>query len=119
MQLIQIDIVGAQPFQRAVDGVEDVLARHPLVPGLRPGLADALCRDDEALALPLQPRPDDVLGQAAAAVAARWIDVGGIEKVDASVGGDVKDGVALGDVALRAEGHRPEAKPGDAQPCRS
>lgn len=51
--------------QRALDRVQDVLARHTLVPRLWPHGADKLRGNDEALALSLQPAANDSLRAAA------------------------------------------------------
>jgi hypothetical protein len=111
VQLIQVDVVGAEPPQRRLDRVQDVLARHALVPRLRPHRADAFRRQHELVPLAAQPAADDLLRAAGRVVAAtERIDVGGIEEVDATRRCRVQDGVALGLVALQAEGHRAQAQ---------
>ena len=41
VQLVEINVVGAEAAQRSVDRIEDVLARHALIPGLRAHIAGA------------------------------------------------------------------------------
>ena len=49
--------------------------------------------------------------------AAQRIDVGRVEEIDAALRGRIEDGVASRLVALKPEGHRAEAEPGNAQAC--
>jgi len=116
VELVEVDVVGAQPAQRGLDRVEDVPARHALVPGLRPHPADALGGDDEVVAAALQPAAQDLLGAAGGAdVPAEGIDVGRVQEVDAGLGGGVEDGPAVRLVALQAEGHGAQAELRDLQ----
>ena len=88
----------------------------PAVERRRPGRREALGRDDEAVALALQPAADDLLGAARGVeVAAQRIGVGGVEEVDAALGGVVQDRDRCRLVALQAERHRAEAEPRDLQ----
>jgi Transposase len=50
VELIEVDVIGAEPSKRGVDRVEDVLARHALIPGLGPHCSDTLGRQDELVA---------------------------------------------------------------------
>src|ERR1017187_9630020 len=43
------------------------------------------------------------------------VGVGGVEEVDPALGGPVQDGDRRSLIALQAEGHRPQAQPGDLQ----
>ena len=45
VQLVEVDVVGLQARERAVDRIEQVLARGALVPGARADLADRLGGD--------------------------------------------------------------------------
>jgi len=115
VQLIKIDIVRLKPFQRCIDRVEDVLARHALVPRFGAHLAHAFRGEHEARALALQPAAENLLGASGRrAVSAERINVGGIEKIDAAFRGGIKDGDAFELVALKPEIHRSEAEPGNA-----
>ena len=68
------------------------------------------------MALARQPAAEDLLGAAdRLAVAAERIDIGRVEKVDAALGGGIQDGAALRLVALKPEGHRAEAEPGNGK----
>ena len=116
MQLIKIDIVRLQPLQRRVDRIENVLARHALVPRFGTHLAHAFRGEHEARALALQPAAENLLGASGRrAVSAERINVGGIEKIDAAFRGGIKDGDAFELVALKPEIHRSKAEPGNAQ----
>jgi hypothetical protein len=64
VHLVQVDVVGAEPPQRRVDGVEDVLAGQAAVPWPVAGDAVALGGDHVALALAAQPAADDLLRSA-------------------------------------------------------
>ena len=62
------------------------------------------------MALILQPSPDDLLGPTdGGEVSAQRVDVRGVEEIDSALGGGVQDGVALGLVALKTEGHGAKA----------
>ncbi len=111
MQLIQVDVVGAEAAQRRVDRVQQVLARRALVPVRRPDLVDRLGRDDEVVAPALQPAADDFLGATGDVhAAAERIDVGGIDEGDAGVGRLVEDAARRVLFGLQAEGHRAETQ---------
>ena len=116
VQLIEIDIVRLEALQRRVDGIQDVLARHALVPTLRSHAAHAFGGKDVFVAPALQPAAHDLFGAPDRRdVAAQRIDVGRVEEIDAAVGGRVEDGVALGLVALQTEGHGAEAEAGNCE----
>ena len=121
MELVEIDVIGAQPAQRGVDRVEDVLARQPLIPGPRAHRTEALGGEDEVVSPPREPAAEDLLGAAdrAAAVgaaAALGIGIRGVEERDAARGGPLEDRAPGRLVALQAERHRAQAQAGDTQP---
>ena len=108
VRLVEVDVVGAEPAQRAVDALADVLARQAAVVHARAGRPVDLGEDLEALAaLALQRLAQHLLG------AGRGVDVGGVEGGDAGVErgvhardrgvlldlGPVGDPVAVGDLA--------------------
>src|SRR5208282_6841824 len=79
----------------------------------RPGRDEALGRDDEAVPLAVQPAPQDLLGHPAGRkLPAQRVGIGGVEEVDAALGGPVEDRPRRGLVALESEGNRAQALPG-------
>jgi hypothetical protein len=52
------------------------------------------------------------------AVAAQWIDIGGVDGIDAAGRGGIQDRAALRDIALQPEGHGAQAELADAQAVR-
>ena len=87
MQLVEIDIIGAEAAQRRLDGRQQMLARGALVPGRWTDLADGLGREDELLAAPLQPAPDDILrATGKLGAAAQRIDIGRVDEIDPGLG---------------------------------
>ena len=78
MDLVEIDVMRAEPLQRGVDRLHDVLARQALGVGARPHLPMHLGRDDDVVALGvfLERPAEDLLARALR------IDVGGVEEVD-------------------------------------
>ena len=105
MRLVQVDVVGLQPAQRAVDRLHDVLAGQAAVVAAGAGRPVDLGEDLQPLAaLALQRPAEDRLGPGAG------VDVGGVEGGDAEVeggadaggGGVLLDLGAVGDpVAVR------------------
>ena len=79
--LVDVDVVGPQPAQRAVDRLEDVLAGQAAVVGaLRAGGPVDLGEDLQAL----PPLPGERLAEDALGLAVR-VDVGGVERRDPGV----------------------------------
>ena len=78
--LIEVDVVGAEALQRAVDGVKDVLLGEVLAHLPGGGADDADLRGDDDLVAP--PRQDDAEQRLAAAEA---VAVGGVEEGDAEL----------------------------------
>ncbi len=87
MQLIEVNMVRSQALQGGVDGLDDMLARHALIPGLGTHLADTFCGKDERLPLPVQPRADDLFrAPHRRQSAAQGIDIRRIDEIDPSSG---------------------------------
>ena len=62
VRLIEIDVIGLQPAETIIDGLDDMPPGQSLVVRPRPNFHAALGRQHEAIALPLQPAADDFLG---------------------------------------------------------
>ena len=115
MDLVEVDIVGAEPLQARLDRVHDVAARRAAVVGALADGAEGLGGEHEvgARAAGIGQRPaGDLLRQAFG------IDVGGVDEVDAgveragddAVGGRLVEVADMGpDAAATAEGHGAEA----------
>ena len=117
VHLVQVDVVGLHPPQRALAGPADVQRRQLVLVGPVAHRPVQLGRQDHLVAAPAalgEPAADDLLGDALALLPA--VDVGGVEEVDALLEGPVHDrvGVLLG--GLRTEVHRAQAQPADQQP---
>ena len=124
VQLVEIDMIGLQPLQAAIDRVHDVAARGAaLVGALAHGAMD-LGGDHDIRPLDAE-IPERLAEQSLGG--AEGVDVGGIEEVDA--GGDragdnlidallveAGDEAPLGVLAGVAEGHGAEAEFGDEHP---
>jgi hypothetical protein len=92
VELVEVDVVGAEAPQRTLDRVEDVLAREPLVPGALAHGAEALGRHDEVVAPSREPAADDLLGAAdRRKISADRIDVRRVEEGDAARGGAIQN----------------------------
>ncbi len=116
VDLVEVDVVGAEAAQRALDGVEDVLAGGAAVPGPGAHGAGALGGDHEVVAPAPEPPPQDLLGAAHGVEgAAQRIDVGRVEEGDPAGGRAVEDGDRGGLVALEPERHRAETEAGDLE----
>lgn len=116
VDLVEIDIVGAEPVQRLVDRVEDIRAHEPRRPAAAEPVvrraADHLGRQHHAVAVVarLHPRADDALGASLRFGFRRdRIELGRVDEVDAVLEREVELDVAVGLGVLLAEGHRPEA----------
>ncbi len=114
VDLVEVDVVGAEPAQRRVAGAQDVQARVALIVGTEAGPPVDLGAEDHLVAAAGQGLPDDALR------IARVVDVGGIDEVDARVqrGVDDPDRVGLGRASAeihRAEAQRRHAHAGPAQ----
>jgi hypothetical protein len=81
MLVVEVDVVDAEPVERCVDRLPDVLRRavDRTAPVLEPAVAE-LRRDDVVVAPPRDRLADQLLVRALA------IDVGGVEEVDPELG---------------------------------
>jgi len=117
VDLVEVDVVGAQALQAVVDGVADALARQTVVDAVAPGQA-GLGGDDDlvaARAVAFDGAAQDFLAQAAG------IGLGGVEQVEAMF--ERRAVVGLGVVLGQGPGHPvpgavaggAECQPRDAQ----
>jgi hypothetical protein len=75
VRLQQVHVVGAEPLERALERLGDVLAREPAVVGVRPGGPVHLGEDlDRVAAHAAQRKAEEPLGLALV------VDVGGVER---------------------------------------
>ena len=95
VQLIQVDVVGAQPTQTAFDRANEVVARRADVVRSRAGSEGALGRDEHPIAPALDRLAEDLFGQAGG------VDVRRVEHRQARVEADVDQPGRVGDVASR------------------
>src|ERR1700689_5073861 len=111
VQLVKVYVVGAQPPQRSVNGVEDVTAVVYGMERLRPGRTETLRRDHPVVPLAAHPTPDDFLrAPGALKSAAERVHVGGIKKSDPATGSAVQNRKRRSFITLVAKGHRTQAK---------
>src|SRR5262245_40781413 len=116
MDLVEIDVVSTETAERGVDGVEDMFARRPVIPGSPARGARALRGHDEVATPSLEPAPEDRLGAPHGLERpAQRIDVGGVEERDATGSRAVEDGERRGLIALKPEGHGAETEAGDVK----
>ncbi len=120
VELVQVDVVGPEPFQAGVHGPADVDRRKLVVVGPRGSVTGHVAvhlGGEHDLVAPLaalgEPGADDLLGPAL--VAGSPVDVGRVEEVDSRVQRRVHEGVAVGLVGQRTEVHRPEYESADLQ----
>src|ERR1700730_2931074 len=108
----EIDVIGAEPLQRRVDRLHDVLARQAFLVWPLSHRIEDLGREHHLVA------PGEFLDRAAGDLLAHplRIDVRRIEKIDAGFEGGLEKGLALGFFQhplapfLRAVGHAAKAK---------
>src|SRR5258708_5728589 len=113
MALVEVDVVGAQPPEAALDGFEDVLAREPPVVGVVAHRPEAFGRQHVVRALD----PLECLTQFGLA-GADMVDVGGVEEDHAQLEGALDTGGAGGAVDLVAVGQPgAEGDAADLQPA--
>src|SRR5215831_11496706 len=114
MDLVEIHVVRAEPAQRVVDGVEDVLARSAAIPGAGARRPRALGGEHEVVTATAQPAPQDLFGAAhRLAGAAQRIDIGGVEEADPARRRAIENREGGGLVALQPERHGAETKTRD------
>ena len=104
VDLVEVDVVGAEAPQRRVARAQDVQARVALIVRAETGPPVDLGAEDHLVAAAGQRLADDALR------IARVVDVGGIDEVDARVQRGVDDPDRVGLVRASAEVHRAEAQ---------
>src|SRR5258708_37223204 len=113
MALVEVDVVGAQPPEAALDGFGDVLAREPPVVGVVAHRPEAFGRQHVVRALD----PLECLTQFGLA-GADMVDVGGVEEDHAQLEGALDTGGAGGAVDPGAVGQPgAEGEAADLQPA--
>jgi hypothetical protein len=119
VQLEQVDVVGAQALERAVDSLHEVMARRAHIVRPLAAAEGGLGRDQQPVARPAFDR----LAEHRLGCAGR-IDVSAVEHVDACLEADVDELARLGHVgaapraeelALATEGAGAEAQHGDLE----
>src|SRR5918998_915813 len=83
VDLVEVDVIGAEPPQTRLDGAHDVVAGQALVVGAGAHRAADLGRDQALVAVGAEGFAEDLLGQALG------VDVGGVDQVDARPQADV------------------------------
>ena len=92
MQLEEVDIIGAEPAQAAIDGVDQVKRDEPTSFGPSPERKVALVEMSTLSRRPLIGRAEDFLRRAAG------IDIGGVEHVEPGLEADVDKPRRLRDI---------------------
>ena len=125
--LVEVDVVGLQPAQAGLAGLDDLAAvqggeaaAHRRAEPAVARAGDLGGQDDFIPAAGLQPAADDGFGDPAGFGTGRHrVDFGGVQEVDASLPGPVQDGQGGGFVGLQAERHGSQADVGDHQAAAS
>ena len=110
VDLVQVDVVGAEAAQRVFTGADDPRpGRAPAVEHVVAHGVMQLRRDDDLVATVADPGADDLLGLAVA------VHVGSVDEVDAGFERTMHDAhaVVVVGVAVLPEHHRAEAQPAD------
>src|SRR2546430_4206526 len=110
MDLVQVDVIGAEPPERALDLARDPQTRVAVIVLTWPHLPMDLRRERDAIAPPLERLPDYLLRLTVG------IDVCGVDEVDPGVEGPVDDADAIVVVGVppAAEHHGAQAVCADA-----
>jgi hypothetical protein len=106
VDLVEVDVVGAEPAQRVLDLGDDPAPRDPAPVRILTHRAEHLGGEHDVVATAFERLADDLLGLTGG------VDVGGVDEVDAGVEGAVDDAdrvVVIG-IAPGAEHHRAEAE---------
>ena len=117
MDLVEVDVVGAEPTERGVDGVEEMLAGQPAVVRTVTHGEEGLGRDDD-----LRPGAEVAHGATENLLAdSVGVHVGGVEEVDARLNGALDERASRrlvedpGAPRGRAIRHDAETETGDAK----
>jgi hypothetical protein len=105
VQVVEVDMVGAQPFERAGDRG----AHGPCTPVSDGAPPPELRREDDLLATPLEDLAEEALAVAAA------VRLGRVEEADARVDRGIDDGASRFEVDASTEVVASEADPRDAK----
>src|SRR5690606_19710312 len=109
VEVVDVDVVGAESLQRVVDRPHDPAPRQAAAAGVARHRVGDLRGEHPVPALGGYQAAGDPLGFAQA------VDVGGVDEVDAAVAGDGQDGARLLLVGAVAEHHRADAERGHLQ----
>ena len=117
VDLVEVDVVGLESAKAAFEGFADVVAIKGGFPSSDGWVEPAVCGScylggyNEAVSVfVLHPFSEPCFGEAGLVDCGwHWVDLGGINEVDTSVGGTVKDAEAFLLITLFAEGHGAEA----------
>ncbi len=102
VEVVDVEVVGAQPLQAFVDVAQNGLARKPLLIGLFAHLEEHLAGDDELVALAFDGMTQHGFGDA------KLIHVRGVEEVDARLDAAIYQLRRAGLIQRLAEGHGAE-----------
>ena len=112
VEVVDVDVVGAEPAQAVVDGLHHALARQPVVMGCVAGGCAHLGRQHPALALGRDGLAGDLLR------APLGIAIGGVDEVDAAIAGGGDNPFRARPIGRAAEHHRAETEWRDLDPAR-
>jgi len=99
MKLPDVEVIGLQPAQAALDRLDDVPPRGAARIDVRSGGVEALGDHHQIVAVAAHQRAEDLLGLALGVL------VGSVEEVDARVAAGLEHGGGSRFVGVAAEGH--------------
>src|SRR6185369_2318163 len=110
MDLIKVNVIGAQPLEACVDRRQHVLARETDIVGTWSHLHSALRREHKLIPPAFQPSTHNLF-RPARGFKGHWyrINIRGVDEVDPALGGRVHDGEGRFLIALIPKRHRAEA----------
>ena len=108
VQLVEVDVIGAQPLETGLDGANQVVARGAGSVGVIAQRASALGGEDDVVALAAQRLAGNFFRQP------ERVEIGGVDQVDAGIEGDIEqllgpldvDASGLLETVGATEGHR-------------